>query len=81
MHVDPGCLISFWQGEASATQSGGAVYNKNCIYAGVVTHPPDEFPACDTKQSDGEAPVILTFWGMWSTTSLLSLPVNSGPER
>ena len=28
----------------------------------------------DTKQSDGEAPVMLELWGMWSTPSLLSLP-------
>ena len=26
------------------------------------------------KQSDGEAPVILELWGMWSTPSLLLLP-------
>ena len=28
----------------------------------------------DTKQSDGEVPVMLELWGMWSTPSLPSLP-------
>ena len=28
----------------------------------------------DTKQSDGEVPVILELWGMWSTPSLQLLP-------
>ena len=35
---------------------------------------PNEFPKYDTKQSDGEAPVILELWGMCSIPSLLSLP-------
>ena len=29
---------------------------------------------CDTKQSDGEIPVMLELWGMWSTPSLPLLP-------
>ncbi len=28
----------------------------------------------DTKQSDGEVPVMLELWGMQSTSSLASLP-------
>ena len=28
----------------------------------------------DIKQSDGEVPVMLELWGMWSTPSLPSLP-------
>ena len=32
----------------------------------------------DTKQSDGEAPVMLELWGIQCTPSLLSLP---GPYR
>ena len=31
-------------------------------------------PGYDTKQSDGEAPVMLELWGMWSTLSLPSFP-------
>ena len=34
----------------------------------------------DTKQSDGEVPVMLELWGMRSTPSLPSLPVHSGSE-
>ena len=33
----------------------------------------------DTKQSDGEAPVILELWGMLSTSSLSSLPGSFWP--
>ena len=33
-----------------------------------------ECPEYDTKQSDGEVPVILELWGMQSTPSLPSLP-------
>ena len=29
----------------------------------------------DTKQSDGEVPVMLELWGMWSIPSFPSLPV------
>ena len=31
-------------------------------------------PGYDTKQSDGEAPVMLEIWGMRSTPALPSLP-------
>ena len=34
---------------------------------------PNEYAGYETKQSDGEAPVILEFWGMHST-SLSYLP-------
>ena len=34
----------------------------------------NECPIYDTKQSDGEVPVMLEFWGMWSTPLLPSLP-------
>ena len=33
----------------------------------------DLCPRYDTKQSDGEAPVMLELWGMWRTPSLPSL--------
>ena len=38
-----------------------------------VRPPSNESPGYDTKQSDGEAPV-LEFWKMWSIPSLLLLP-------
>ena len=39
----------------------------------------DECPVYDTEQSDGEVPVMLEVWGMWSTPSLLSLPAPLWP--
>ena len=39
-----------------------------------VVRPPNKCPGYDTKQSDGEVPVILELWGMWSTPLLPSLP-------
>ena len=35
--------------------------------------PPNEYPGCDIKPSDGEAR-LLEIWEMWSTSSLLLLP-------
>ena len=32
------------------------------------------YPLKSPKQSDGEVPVMLELWGMWSIPSLLSLP-------
>ena len=32
--------------------------------------PPTKCPGYDSKQSNGEVPVILELWGMWSTLSL-----------
>ena len=31
------------------------------------TPPPNEFPVYDTEHSNGEVPVMLELWGMWST--------------
>ncbi len=36
--------------------------------------PPNECPGYETKQSDGEVPVMVELWGMQSTPSLLLLP-------
>ena len=52
--------------------------------AGAVEYTAEECPGYDTKQSDGEAPVILELWGMWSTLSLLPGPIWLGevaPDR
>ncbi len=46
-------------------QSAGAEEHTNCI---------NECPGYDTKQSDGEAPVMLELWEMLSTPLLPSLP-------
>ena len=45
-------------------QSAGAIEYTNC----------NKCPGYDTKQSDGEGPVMLGLWGMWSTPSMPLLP-------
>ena len=44
------------------------------LQRGKTPPPTNECPGNDTKQSDGEVPVILELWGMWSTPSLPLLP-------
>ena len=63
-------------------RSAGAVEYTDCISAeGIRLIPPYKCPWYDTKQSDGEVPVILELWEMQSTPSLLLLPGPlSGPE-
>ena len=56
----------------SVVHSAGAVEYTDCSSA--EGSPPNESPAYDTKQSDGEVPVMLGLWGMRSTLSLLLLP-------
>ena len=52
-----------------------AVEYTDCIFAvGYEPLLPNEHPVYDTKQSDDKVPVILELWGMWSTSSLPSLP-------
>ena len=46
----------------------------DCTPAGGKTPPPTSVLEYDTKQSDGEVPVMLELWGMWSTTLLPLLP-------
>ena len=53
---------------------------------GVRPPSPNKFPEYDTKQSDGEVPVMLELWGMWSTPTLpshtgLLLPGVLAPDR
>ena len=56
----------------SVAQLTGAVEYTDCFSA--EGYPPNECPGYDTKQSDGEVPVMLDLWGMQSTLSLPSLP-------
>ena len=58
------------------TQSAGTVEYTDCISAEGLDSPHNKCPGYDTKQSDGEVPVMLELWGMQSTPSLPSL---SGP--
>ena len=39
-----------------------------------VRPPPNECPGYDTKESDGEVPMMLELWGMQNTPSLPLLP-------
>ena len=55
-------------------QSAGAVEYTDFSAERVRPPSPNECPGYDTKQSDGKVPVMLKFWGMWSTSLLLSLP-------
>ena len=54
-------------------QSAGAVEYTNCFSA-EGQDPPNEYPGYNSKQSDGEVPVMLKLWGIRSTPSLPSLP-------
>ena len=54
-------------------QSAGAIEHTDCISA-EGQDSPNECPGYDTKQSVGEVPVMLEFWGMRGTPSLPSLP-------
>ena len=51
-------------------QSAGAVEYTDCSSA--VPPPTNECPGYDTKQSDGEYPVMLELWGLWNTPLLPS---------
>ena len=53
-------------------QSAAAVEYTDSTSAESKTH--HECPGYGTKQSDGEAPVMLEIWGRRSTISLLPLP-------
>ena len=57
-------------------KSAGAVEYTDCFTAEGQDPPPapNESPGYDTKQFDGEVPVMLELWGMWSTPSLPLLP-------
>ena len=57
----------------SIAQSDGAVEYTVCTSV-QGSEPPNECPGYDTKQSDGEVPVILGLWGIRSTPSLPLLP-------
>ena len=55
-------------------QLAGAAEYTDCTSAEGIRPSPNECPGYDTKQSDGEVPVMLGLWGIWSTPSLPLLP-------
>ena len=60
--------------------SAGAIEYTDCYPAEVWDPPTHMCPSYDTKQSDGEAPVMLEFWGMWRTSLLSYSKVHSVPK-
>ena len=64
----------------------GCTIHRQHLCRGVNPPHSNECPGYDTKQSDGDVPVILGLWRMWSTSSLslLSDPLWPGmvaPDR
>ena len=59
--------------------SAKAVEYTDCTSAEGCDPHPNECPAYDAKQSDGEVLVMLELWGMRSTPSLPSLPALLWP--
>ena len=55
-------------------KSAGAVEYTDWISAKRQNANPHECPGYDSKQSDGEALLMLELWGMWSTPALLLFP-------
>ena len=58
---------------SSLAKSAGAVKYSDCTFEEELDLP-NECPGYDTKQSDGEVPMMLGLWGMKSTPSLTLLP-------
>ena len=54
-------------------QSTGAVQYTDCIFTGGLRHR-NECSGYNTKQSDGDVPVMLELWGTYRTPSLPPLP-------
>ena len=61
------------------SQSAEAIEYTACISA-LREDPPNEYPEYDTKQSDGEVPVMLGLWEMKSALSLALLPCPLWPR-
>ena len=56
------------------TCPGGSGWRMHWLHLCRGVTPPNKCPGYDTKQSDGEVPVILELWRMQCTTSLPSFP-------
>ena len=65
------CLLKFTWFQAFLSNTN--LLRGELIFCGGV-RPPKKCPRYDTKQSDGEIPVMLELWGMGSPPSLPSLP-------
>ena len=58
----------------SCPVSWGSRIHRLHLCRGIRPPPPNECSGYDTKQSDGEVPVMLEVWGMLCTPSLPLLP-------
>ena len=63
-------LFSFQTTNYMVAQLAGAVEYTNCTSTEGQEPPPNKCPEYDTKQSDGEVPVMLELWRMHNTPSL-----------
>ena len=64
-----------------AQSAEGVEYTTASLQRGKTPHThSNECPGYDSKQSDGEVPVMLELWGMWSTPSLASFPGPLQPK-
>ena len=71
-------LIYLFETRKSSPVGWDCRIHRLLLKRGVKT-PPNESPRYDTKQSDGEFPVMLELSGMQCTPSLYSLPVQLWP--
>ena len=71
-------MVYFSCSSTAFAQLAGAVEYTDCTSAEVYP-PTSECPGYDTKQSDGEVPVMLGPWGKQSTPSLQLLPGSLWP--
>ena len=71
-------ILSWWHSSYLKPIQGlfswGCRIHQLLLWRGLRPSCPNKCPGYDTKQSDGEVPVMLELWGMWSTPSLPSLP-------
>ena len=68
----------FWHLTLCIAQSARAVEYTDCTSTEGL-HSSNECPEYDTKQSDGEVPVMVELWGIQTTPSLPLLPGQLWP--
>ena len=67
-------MIILWISKSPFPVGWGSRIHRLHLCRGVSPHPPNECPGYDTKQSDGETPIMLELWEIGSTPSLPLLP-------
>ena len=74
-HAKLNCLKYFFTFNSVYFPVGWGYRNHQLLLYRGVRSPSNEYLGHDTKQSDGEIPVMQELWGMWSTSSL-PLPLS-----